>query len=277
MTDHIVYEIKLGDQRKTLRYPNVTLAETVHGFVPGKPVKTSRVDYEVDQQTEPQAYTLVSSGKTILFSQELYNFVAMLNNKMISELVDEYKHGLALHSAALIKNNKSLLLPAKSGAGKTTLTAWLLTQGFDYASDETVLTSNDARMFAFPRPLNLNADVIPLIEQLGVTYGGEKLRSDLAHLAQPELFGAIRNSSPTNAAMAIFPQYQAGADLEFQALSSARASHALLGCLLNARNLPKHGLTMVSEFSRSIKSWSLKYSSFDQLGPVLDKINRTLR
>ena len=277
MTDHIVYEVTLGDQHKTLRYSNATLAETVHGFVPGKPVKTSQVDYEVDQRTGPQAYTLVSNGKTILSSQKLYSFVVMLNNKLISELVGEYKLGLALHSAVLVKNNKSLLLPAKSGSGKTTLTAWLLTQGFDYASDETVLTSNGTRMFAFPRPLNLNADVIPLIEQLSATCGSKEVRTDRVHLTQPELFGAIRNSSPTSAAMAIFPLYKTGADLEFQALSPARASHALCGCLLNARNLPKHGLTMVAEFARSIESWSLKYSSFDQLGRVLDKINRTLR
>jgi len=42
------------------------------------------------------------------------------------------------HAAALAWQGRGLLLPGKISAGKTTLTAWLLSRGLDYLTDELV-------------------------------------------------------------------------------------------------------------------------------------------
>ena len=43
---------------------------------------------------------------------------------------------MLFHAAALTWQSRGILLPAFTGAGKSTLTAWLLGQGFSYLTDE---------------------------------------------------------------------------------------------------------------------------------------------
>lgn len=43
----------------------------------------------------------------------------------------------------------------------------------------------------------------------------------------------------------------------------------LLGSLVNARNLPRHGASEVVRLAREIPAYSLSYSGFEQLGASL--------
>ena len=50
-------------------------------------------------------------------------------------LVDRSGGGLLFHSAALMWEGRCLILPGTIGAGKSTLTAWLISRGFSYLTD----------------------------------------------------------------------------------------------------------------------------------------------
>ena len=56
-------------------------------------------------------------------------------------LVDDLRDALVLHAAALCRDNGFVMLPGRSGAGKTRLSLWYRAQGFDLGTDEIVCTS----------------------------------------------------------------------------------------------------------------------------------------
>ncbi len=78
-----------------------------------------------------------------------------------SYLEDAY---FALHCGVVEKNGKAYLLAGKTGAGKSTLTAYLCHSGFRYLSDDVALFSLlDSSLIPFPRPLQLRqggADIL---------------------------------------------------------------------------------------------------------------------
>lgn len=61
---------------------------------------------------------------------------------------------LHLHCAAVARDDRGVLITARSGTGKTTLSAKLLTEGWSYGSDESVALCPDSSVVAaFPKPL----------------------------------------------------------------------------------------------------------------------------
>jgi len=70
-----------------------------------------------------------------------FRYRAALGNWLLTlpfaELVKEY-HYYFMHSAALVKEGRALLLAGKSGQGKTTLALALLKMGWHYISDDEV-------------------------------------------------------------------------------------------------------------------------------------------
>ena len=64
---------------------------------------------------------------------------------------------LVFHAAVLAHGQHTLVLPGRSGMGKTTLTAALLMRGWDYVSDEALaLPWAFAPLVPYPRPLGLS-------------------------------------------------------------------------------------------------------------------------
>lgn len=64
---------------------------------------------------------------------------------------------LALHCAVVARGGRAIALPARSGRGKTTTTAALLQQGWEYVSDEVLALSwTDGTVTGYPRPLSLS-------------------------------------------------------------------------------------------------------------------------
>lgn len=66
--------------------------------------------------------------------------------------------GLAFHVAVVTRGDRCLVIPGRSGAGKTTLTAALLSVGWDYVSDEALVLDWESGRPAqpYPRPLALS-------------------------------------------------------------------------------------------------------------------------
>jgi hypothetical protein len=76
------------------------------------------------------------------------------------------------------------------------------------------------------------------------------------------------------AGLIIFPRFMPGSELELVALRPAVAGARLMGCNLNARNLPDHGLATLAALSRDVPALSLTYGSFTQLDGVADELVR---
>jgi hypothetical protein len=199
----------------------------------------------------------------------------LLLGKSCYHLADRSEGGLLFHAGGLCRQGQGLLLPGTMGAGKTTLTAWLLSRGFDYLTDELVFVPQGTHtMQPFPRPLNLKRPARPLFEpQLDF----EKLNSQIlsattTDLIPPTLFNPHTALSEPPLGLIIFPHYQPKSEIELRQLSGAQAGLALMQCLINARNLPGHGFPEITRLARSVPAYKMTYANFAQVEPYIDPL-----
>ena len=93
---------------------------------------------------------------------------------------------LCVHAGVVSLGDRLVVIPAVSGTGKTTLTAALVRAGFGYVSDEALAVDRLTHaVTAFPRPLALAADVLPL---LGLPPAPDP---DVEHLVRASELGSV--------------------------------------------------------------------------------------
>ena len=185
-------------------------------------------------------------------------------------LAEKSQGGLLFHAAALRWRDKGLLLPGGIGVGKTTLTAWLVTQGFTYLTDELVFVPyQSCDMLTFPRPLNVKQGAFAALHPYyDVEAHPDKLfRSNGAALIPAQHLSSslvvMHNSSID---VVLFPYYETSVAYAMQPLSSAQAGLRLMQTLVNARNVAEYGFPEAVRLARNVKAYTLHYSDFSQLG-----------
>ncbi len=212
---------------------------------------------------------LIHKGKT-----EAYVADILLGNTCYS-LADQSQSGLLFHGAGLARQGLGLLMPGTMGAGKSTLTAWLLGRGFDYLTDELAyIPLGSLTMQTFPRPLNLkHPSRAVLNRQLDFSEQRTRiLSSTTTDLVPAPLLNPNSKFSQPPLALIVFPKFQAGSDFVLTPLSKAQAGLALMECLVNARNLTDHGFSEIARLTRAVPAYRLSYASFDQIGDCLESL-----
>jgi hypothetical protein len=100
---------------------------------------------------------------------------------------------LALHAGVVATDGGAVLLPGPQESGKSTLTAALLTKGFQYLSDEVAaLDPVTGKAFPYPRLLHLSAKAIEGFPGLAsrIEDGGLRSRGRFERTLRPEDLGA---------------------------------------------------------------------------------------
>jgi hypothetical protein len=194
-------------------------------------------------------------------------FAAALFDQVIFHLLNSQRNGVALHAGAVSWQGRTVVLPGQSGSGKSSVTAWLCACGASYLSDELIFLPDDGSgvVIPFPRPVCLKAGSAPLIIGLLAEAGRKEILADeqgavIPHrLINPDFRLRLRLDPP---ALILFPKYQAYAPLTADKLPGARVSSLLMGCDVNARNLPDHGFRQLTRLARAVPAWQISYSSF---------------
>lgn len=192
-------------------------------------------------------------------------------------LAQHSQGGLLFHAAGLVWRGHGLLMPGGIGAGKTTLAAWLATQGFDYLTDELVFVPYQADgMRAFTRPLNLKHSSRDALRGYFdfERHAAHIWSSPRADLIPPALLNPTTRVSKPPLSLIIFPRYLPGSDLVLRPLSKAQAGLALMQGLVNARNLPGHGFSEIARLARAAPAYKMRYASFDQIGGQVEALFR---
>lgn len=87
----------------------------------------------------------------------------MLKGQLLTEVLDRGTYELALHAAALVKNERIVLLCGNPGAGKTTLTLALVHAGFGFAADDVTLLDSRGYGVGLPFAPAVKAGSWPLL------------------------------------------------------------------------------------------------------------------
>ena len=145
--------------------------------------------------------------------------------------------GLVLHAASLTCKERGLLLPGRSGAGKTTVSAFLSRKDFRYLSDElTYVAEGSLTIAALRRPLKIKTGGLGALER-HLELDPPMSRS----LAGPDDVLVVADSShddpsaPAPLEVIVFPRFTAGANFSLDPVSPAKTALWLMECLLNAR------------------------------------------
>jgi hypothetical protein len=195
-------------------------------------------------------------------------------------LVDDLGDAIALHAAALSKNNGFVLLPGRTGSGKTRLSLWYCAQGFELGTDEIVSIGRNSMS-----DLLLEGTMARPVFLKGVTDADTMLRPGDAPIAQQNsscglivrLAGsAAWTRSAIERGLIIFPRFSLGAPLELKMLTPGEACLRLIENCLNVRNLPRGGLALTSLLARRVPAISLQYGETEQLNGSLDVLTRQM-
>ena len=204
---------------------------------------------------------------------------AMLLDRSVHQLAVAKRDGALLHAGCVARGGRAVLLPGESGAGKTTLTAWLAKHAFDYLTDELVfLRSGSTSLEAFRRPLNVKRGAPrPVAALLAAGDGDGIMNTPDGFLLSPAVFGQSTDAAEAEARLIVFPSYREGAQLALQPISAARTAMRLLASLVNARQLPEHGLAQTTYLALTLPAYTLTWGDLDQIGePVRQRLERAL-
>jgi hypothetical protein len=189
------------------------------------------------------------------------------------DLADKSTGGMFFHSGALAWRDGLVMLPAGIGSGKSTLTLWLATRGLGYLSDESVFVPEGSdEAVPFRRPLSLRHPSREVMEgSFDFDGKGERIlataESDLIH---PSALEARPGEEALPVRLFIFPRYKEDVDPSWEVLTTAQCAQELMQSLVNARNLPEHGLPETVRLAKAARGYRIVYSDFAQIAEGLD-------
>lgn len=134
-----------------------------------------------------------------------------------------------LHAAAVANGDSCLVMAAPGGSGKTTLTAALLAEGWDYLGDDMILLSRDdpPRAWPLPGPLCLKAGSWPVLQPY---YPDLNAWPVLQRWDQPVRYLPPPRPTPERAwpiRSLVFPSYRPGRSATLEPLTASAALQAL--------------------------------------------------
>jgi len=184
---------------------------------------------------------------------------------------------LMLHSAAVERAGKVLILPAWPGCGKSTLCAALVSRGWRLFSDEFGLVRTDGgELVPLPRPTPLKNKSIEVIRDfapdatIGPAFHGTR-KGTVAHLQTPDA-SVIQSHIPAPPAWLVFPRYRAGARLHLKPIDKPQAFLKLANNSFNYRLLGLQGFQTVTRLVRHCDSYILSYSNLDEAVETLNRL-----
>ena len=127
-----------------------------------------------------------------------------------------------VHAGVVGWKGRAILLPGKTLAGKTTLTAELVCAGASYFSDEYAVLDDKGRVHPFRKPLSLRA--APGARQVDTAV---------------EALGGHAARRPLPVGLVVMSRYKEGARWRPQTLTPGKGALALLENTVNARHVPE--------------------------------------
>ena len=151
-----------------------------------------------------------------------------------------------LHAGVVARGGRAVILPGRSGAGKTELCAAAMREGYTYLSDEqAALDVRTGLLSLYAKPLGIGEGVVA-----------------------PATIAPLRPAQPTPPAAIVFPNYQATATTPTAA--EVPPALSLLGLCAHSRHVDRDGFLWLAGLARACPAHAVTYASSADALAVLD-------
>ncbi len=188
---------------------------------------------------------------------------------------------LLLHSGVVEIGDMGVMLVAKPGSGKSTLTAGLVGRGARLLSDEFgVIRVADLSLIPMAKPIALKNQSIQAMRRwspearIGPTYLNTR-KGNLAHQAVPEA-SVTRINRAARPRLILFPQWVAGHAPSLQPVAHARAFMELAANSFNYEILGQVGFQSVAELVEQCQRFRLEYGELDDAVEAIFRLCKDL-
>jgi hypothetical protein len=195
-----------------------------------------------------------------------------LAQEVTEALIAGQKEAIVLHAASVAWNGLAIVLPAASGAGKSSLAAWLADKGFDYLSDEIALLKGDCEIIGLTRAVFVKPGAAETVQSLPMCKRVPLVRYGEQLVFVPPTAASHESARPCG--MLVFPRYRAGGELNIEVLTPADAAFRLVACNLNARNFADGGFAELTRLARLVPAVAIQYGGYAQLEDGFDALLR---
>jgi hypothetical protein len=182
-----------------------------------------------------------------------------LNQAVVASAAPSY---VLLHSAAAVRDDVTVILPAPMESGKTTTVTGLVRAGYRYLTDETVaLVPESLDVHAYPKPLTIDQGSWPLFPELRVPPVGPADASWFvpASSIRPDA-QATTGRAP---GLVVFPAYRQGTTTQVRRLSASEATIELAKSTFRFTESPERNLRVLAGLARSCPTYELQIGDLD--------------
>lgn len=195
---------------------------------------------------------------------------AMLEWGMNWCIASHAHHYLMLHAAVLERSGgRALILPGDPGAGKSTLTAALMLDGWRLLSDELALIDrHDGLLYGLARPVSLkNASIDVIRAHAASAVLGEVARDThkgtVSHLrSTPQ--SVDRVGEPARPAWIVFPRWKRDAPARLTPHPKSAAFLHLASHAFNYSQLGALGFTLTARLMDACDCWDFEYGELSE-------------
>lgn len=248
----------------------LSIAEFLFKDFPGSEASQAVTRYTIISSGTAPRLSLQIGDKQLYSGNSRYQLAYTLINEVIFHSINANDSHHALHAGCVYRGDRCFILPGQSGNGKSTLTSWLVMNGFKYLTDELVFLDSDARALPMTRPISLKVGPSHPSWLLSGEHN-DIITSDTGSMIPHRLFNADFTPKQPKVTDIIFPQFKPGASVELQRVSPAKSSLYLLRSHVNARNLEGHGVSELTSIVRQCQSFTLHYANFADLRSIFNE------
>jgi hypothetical protein len=210
-----------------------------------------------------QSFSLSSCGETLRFrccegtdvifeSRDLVSVCDALRRVLMVHVANHADGYVFVHAGVVALNGKVLVLPGKSFAGKSTLTAALVRAGATYYSDEYAILDDEGLVHPYARNLSMRKPGETL--QLSVPI------SDL---------GGSTGVGRSSVSMIAFTQYEKGAEWSARSISHGLALLEMLKHSISVQRTPTRVMGTLAAMLRNATAWTSSRGEADVTAAAL--------
>jgi hypothetical protein len=186
------------------------------------------------QEEEDGAYALTRDGQPLSGPVDGDVAVRMLDSRIRFEIAGAVRDRTFIHAGVVAVEDRTIVLPGPSFAGKSTLVAALIRQGATYLSDEYAVLDEQGLVHPYPRPLSIRAR--------DARRGHQSVPYDQV---RAEELGAATAEQALPVGLIAVLRFRPDAGWEPRPLTSAGGALALLSHAATARDSPATVLAQV--------------------------------